>query len=185
MVCSDVHLREPAAEAPDDRVAEVQQPVQDAAGAHDGREHLLRAGRARASGASGYRRDDLDRGDRECRGAGRLTKKMIRQSANSVRRPSTRTPIAAPRRRLLPKRRAPSPVPWKQTMMMASAAGEHRGTKTLAGARREQGRGLPAIAERTGSRENSEARQEKARRLSRSAARPPKSRRLRRSVSSA
>src|SRR5881398_2398962 len=57
---------------------------------------------------------------------GRLTKKIIRQSPNSVRRPPTRTPIAAPAPPTAPQAASAFArwLPWNAVMMIASAAGE-------------------------------------------------------------
>src|SRR5437870_4042952 len=57
---------------------------------------------------------------------GRFTKKIIRQSANSVRRPPARTPIAAPAPPTAPQAASAFAFacPWKQLVMIDRAAGE-------------------------------------------------------------
>ena len=57
---------------------------------------------------------------------GRFTKKIIRQSANSVSSPPARTPIAAPAPPTAPQAASAFAFawPWKQVVMIESAAGE-------------------------------------------------------------
>src|SRR5437868_15523624 len=57
---------------------------------------------------------------------GRLTKKIIRQSAYSVRRPPTRTPIAAPAPPTAPQAASAfaRACPWKVLVMIERAAGD-------------------------------------------------------------
>src|SRR3954462_13421288 len=57
---------------------------------------------------------------------GRLTKKIIRQSANSVSRPPARTPTAAPAPPTAPQAASAFALawPWKQVVMIDKAAGE-------------------------------------------------------------